>query len=475
MNRFFNALKNFFEDDDFIAQLINTVTVEIEPETYSDYYKLVTDTLFKTTAEEGIQFLGRYIEGKGSLWNIINASQKHQYLQQDIAKANHSDPDRIEEVLVRLRNIRRETGALALDTVVANSYPLPDEFDRRATVLLAYELGYLEPEALDVCVPSAVSESRDMQGSSSSRNLTKTDGQKYIAKVLQIMDDAALERTKYHLLMLLINSSLMQIRDSSSREDLQSYTTLDDHIIKEQQTGDAESLGSVHKKIEKHAFAEGKTAFAAGNLEAAINCFVLETTANPKNAWAWYYLGRAHHALARTATAEDAFMRAVALKPAFATRDYQEALDYITAKDYRRAGWAIERAVEIASYCDTAPKEKILETLTTLGVLYKEGKEVAKDHATTRRLFTAALSLAPDYVHADYHLGTLAFMERDFLSAEQHFDRAIRHNPKHRWAQYQLGRVLEMTGNSNVARDHYQIAADLGLEQATAALKQVKQ
>ena len=72
------------------------VQTEIDPETYSEFYDLVTERLFKTPAEEGTGFLGKYIERRGSVLGLGNALRKHSYFKEDIAKSHPNDPDRIE-------------------------------------------------------------------------------------------------------------------------------------------------------------------------------------------------------------------------------------------------------------------------------------------------------------------------------------------------------------------------------------------
>ena len=46
--------KEFFGDGPSLDNSLLTADAEIEPETYSEFYDLVTERLFKTTAEEGI-------------------------------------------------------------------------------------------------------------------------------------------------------------------------------------------------------------------------------------------------------------------------------------------------------------------------------------------------------------------------------------------------------------------------------------
>ena len=144
--------KEFFGDGPSLDNSLLTADAEIEPETYSEFYDLVTERLFETSAEEGIGFLGKYIERRGSVWGLGSALRKHSYFKEDIAKSHPNDSDRIEEALVQLRDKKRDEGALTLDDVIAASFILTDEFDRRATFLLAYELGYLEARELGVSV-----------------------------------------------------------------------------------------------------------------------------------------------------------------------------------------------------------------------------------------------------------------------------------------------------------------------------------
>ncbi len=196
-----------------------TPLVQDVPETYQEFYTLVIDRLFKTSAEEGIAFLGNYIERRGSLMGWGSALRKHSYFKEDIAKSHPNASNRIEEALVQLRDTRRENeDSLTLDDVVATSYILADEFDRRATFLLAYEMGYLEARALGVSIiEQPPQEMRrffaaagllagsprlaNMQFTPVSRSPTKTEGEAYVADILQWMDCAAAKRMPLKELM----------------------------------------------------------------------------------------------------------------------------------------------------------------------------------------------------------------------------------------------------------------------------------
>lgn len=544
----------FFGPGKTMIDGLHAVAVEIDPETYPQYYDLVADTLFKTAPEEGIRFLKQYIERRGSVWGLGDALRKHSYFEQDIAKSHPHNPDRIEEALVQLRDKKRKEGSLTLDDVVATAYLLPDEFDRRATFLLAYELDYLEPRALGI--------SASIKGKTglTQRSLTKTEGQAYIAELLQWMDKAASKTMRFPELMPKIHfllrdgpqlyaaavedikqkryadaeTKLTGLRSAVDRgltniegpiayqlaqialkrndpekaeERLRAavmlpsgafperYGVTQEDAYKElialhqQQNKTAEALLALehlhryypknplflkHKTyIETHAFSEGKTAFNTGDLETAVRCFALETTVKPKNSWGWYYLGMSEHKRTKADFAQAAYTQAIQLNPTFATKDFNEATTLLAKKDYTRALWAIEHACEVAHYSNKAPQEKIAALANKIGAVFKDGKDVPKDYVAATRAFTAAIVIDDTNPDAYYHLGTIGLIQKNFPLAEQRLKHALALSPRHRWAHYQLARVYEANGNLQ-ARIHYQKAADLGLEQASAALQKLK-
>ncbi len=217
-------------------------------------------------------------------------------------------------------------------------------------------------------------------------------------------------------------------------------------------------------------FATGKTAFAAQKYTDAASALTTAARNYPKNGWIQYYLGMTYHAMNRQTDARSAFTSAVKLRPAFATKDYEEALGFIAQKDYKRALWAVERASLSGKYCTEAPKKKILEAANNVGVAFKDGIAGKKDYVAAKRAFSAALSVDTAYVPAQYHLGTIAFMERDYLTAERAFTGVLRSDANHKWAHYQLGRVYEQTNRKLNARNHYESAVRLGLSEARTAL-----
>ncbi len=558
--------KEFFGDGPSLDGSLPAVEAEIEPETYQEFYDLVTERLFKTTAEEGIGFLGEYIERKGTFRGYWNRLWIHSYFQEkggEIAKEHPNDPDRIEEALVQLRDARRENGQLTLDDVVATSYILADEFDRRATFLLAYELGYFHVprlrslkhllEGCDVVIYSY----RSDHSEEAERKLYE-EGKSSAAEVLLLMDLAASRKMPFNELkrgihFFLINSpelystavhdikqknytiaerKLVGLRAAAnkglaniegpivyqlaqialaannlplaearlreavmmtniafpSRYGVKQEDAYKDLIAlhqRQKKTTEAllalehlhryrpqSALLGAHKEyIQKHAFAEGKSAFATGDLETAVNCFRLETTVKPKNSWAWYYLGMTQHKKKKRDLAQAAYVQAIHINPTFATKDFNEATTFFTKKDYTKALWAIERAGEIAHYSDKAPRQKIADTANKIGAVFKDGKDVAKDYTAATRAFTAALAADAHNADAHYHIGTIAFMQKKYDVAQQAFSRALASKPKHAWAFYQLGRTYDALKKTSDAQAAYASAAGLGHAEAKKLIK----
>ncbi len=220
-------------------------------------------------------------------------------------------------------------------------------------------------------------------------------------------------------------------------------------------------------------FTAGKTAFAAQKYTDAASALTTAARNDPKNGWIQYYLGMTYHAMNRQSDARSAFTSAVKLRPAFATKDLEEAVGFIARRDYTKALWAVERASLAGKYCPESPKKKILETANNVGVAFKDGIAGKKDYAAAKRAFTAALSIDPAYFPAQYHLGTIAFMEKDYLTAERAFTGVLRTDANHKWAHYQLGRVYEQTNRKVSARRSYESAVRLGLSEARTALAKI--
>ncbi len=217
-------------------------------------------------------------------------------------------------------------------------------------------------------------------------------------------------------------------------------------------------------------FEEGKKAFGEKRYDTALEYFARELTTNQKNAWACYYVGRTYAALHIDEHAEAMFGKAVELRPAFATQDYEDALAQIVKNDYTKALWAIERASEVAQYVQKTPRKEILETANKIGVAFKDGSAGRKDYAAAKRAFTAALAVDPKYVPAYYHLGTIAYTEKNYTLAREKLEEVVALDPKHKWAHFVLYQTQTALRNP-AAQYHLRQAAQLGHPEAAKLVK----
>ncbi len=217
-------------------------------------------------------------------------------------------------------------------------------------------------------------------------------------------------------------------------------------------------------------YARGRNALLSGHFADAVRALQEVVDRKPNHSWAHYLLGRAHHPLGNTTQAERHFRRATALRPAFSLENITDAERHLGKKDYMPALWAAERAAVVARYT-AAPEttlRTIAETLNTVGVAFKEGKETPRDIAKAKKAFETAAQVDPQYVHPYYHLGTIARAEKDYRTAENRLRKAVELNPRHSWAHFQLGAVYEALGENHNAREAYQRAATLGHKEAAA-------
>lgn len=220
-------------------------------------------------------------------------------------------------------------------------------------------------------------------------------------------------------------------------------------------------------------FTLGKTAFAAQKYTDAVAALSNAARSDPKNGWIQYYLGMTYHAINRSSDARQAASSAVKLRPAFATKDLEEAVAFIVKKDYTRALWAVERASLFGKYSDKVQQKKIADSSNQVGVAFKDGTAGKKDYTAAKRAFSCALAVDTAYIPAHYHLGSIAFMEKDYATAERELTSVLRSDVNHKWAHYQLGRVYEQTNRKHSARKEYEAAVRLGLSEARSALAKI--
>lgn len=187
-------------------------------------------------------------------------------------------------------------------------------------------------------------------------------------------------------------------------------------------------------------YARGRDALVSGRFDDAVRALQEVVQRRPNHSWAHYLLARAHHPLGNKTQAEEHFRRSVALRPAFSLDNITEARRHLDRKEYVPALWAAERAALVARYT-SAPEttlRTIAETLNTVGVAFKDGKEAEKNLSKAKHAFETATAIDPHFVHPYYHLGTIAQTTGDREAAVSYYQRTLTLDPKHRWAQQRL-------------------------------------
>lgn len=129
-----------------------TVQVTYTPDTYTERKEYIANRLFRTPVDEGLAYLHNYIERKGTLLGYLTRLWMHSYFHTkeegdgEIAREHQEDPNRIEEALVQLRDIKRRERRLTLDDVIHVCYPLAADFDRTASFSLRMNSNILNHE-----------------------------------------------------------------------------------------------------------------------------------------------------------------------------------------------------------------------------------------------------------------------------------------------------------------------------------------
>ncbi|MBI5002991.1 hypothetical protein HZC31_06400 [Candidatus Woesearchaeota archaeon] len=438
--------QDFFGNEPSLDSSLQAVEAEIEPETYSEFYDLVTERLFKTSAEEGIGFLGKYIERRGSFWGLGSVGtslRKHSYLQEDIAKSHPNDPDRIEEALVQLRDTKRENGRLTLDDVVATSYLLTDEFDRRATFLLAYELDYLEARELGVSVSS-----KGKTGTTQ-RAPTKTEGEAYVADILQWMDYATSKRMPFRELIRGIHFFLIN--------SLELYATAVHDIKQKNYTVAQIKLTGLRAAADK----------GLANIEGPIIYQLAQIALKTKN-----------DALAEERLRECVMMPSTAFPTQFGIH-IEDAYQALLELYQKRKN--IDAAHEILSHAkryNAVTQEHYVSVARLCYKLYRGQDVIALINEGINRFseHDRLRAYKQDVVNDWFELGGKAEKDKDYSDARAYYRRIIEFEPTHTQAYLRIAQTYEAQGRKLEARMHYQktLALDKRVTEAQQGLKRVQ-
>ncbi|MFA6888225.1 MAG: glycosyltransferase [Candidatus Woesearchaeota archaeon] len=124
----------------------------------------------------------------------------------------------------------------------------------------------------------------------------------------------------------------------------------------------------------------------------------------------------------------------------------------------------------IKSYFSSTPDKTFVETLIQIVARLKASP--TQEREITERALTAALAIDPTNVHAQYHLGTIRLMQKNYTVAEQLLRNVVQISPRHSWGLYQLARVEEAQGHLTSAQDYYRRAAELNHVEAKKRVRE---
>jgi tetratricopeptide (TPR) repeat protein len=103
------------------------------------------------------------------------------------------------------------------------------------------------------------------------------------------------------------------------------------------------------------------------------------------------------------------------------------------------------------------PSNEELAFLMEAGFLYRD----LRKHQEAREIFKGVRALLPNSEVPEVALGTVAFQQSNFESAERHYRRALGLNPRSAWAYAHLGELALFRADKEQARELLKTAVDL--------------
>lgn len=193
--------------------------------------------------------------------------------------------------------------------------------------------------------------------------------------------------------------------------------------------------GPTPQQIEQqNMLAQGERFESAGAYDEALLQYVRLLGTDPENVEAHYRIGRVHTALGNTATARDAFQRAVAKDP-----DHPGALEglgLILLEENQR-----DRAASLLHQA-LAKDARRWRSYSGLGVL----ADLAGKHGLAQAYFESALKLKPAEATVMNNLGYSLYLSGRVPEAQRQFERVLVRDPGNRKALSNLGLVLTRQG-----------------------------
>ena len=178
--------------------------------------------------------------------------------------------------------------------------------------------------------------------------------------------------------------------------------------------------------------------YQSGDLDGAVDVVRILLPSNPKNVDVLYTAARVYADLANRSR------DALALAAPNSARTHQLMAEFLINRGDAHAALAqYRRALELE------PKLR--------GVHYELGEAILQDSRATAALeaaekqFRAALAEDPADARAEYRLGTVCLLQRDFRTAIQHYSRALQLQPDNAYAQQELGAAWIKLGEPDKA------------------------
>ncbi len=227
------------------------------------------------------------------------------------------------------------------------------------------------------------------------------------------------------------------------------------------QSGDYDrAIDEINKVIEKYpkneeyVFILGRIHFDRGNYETAQEQFSRAYDLNPRYHDAYFFVGRTAFEQEDEQTALKIFRHVLDYQPDrgdyrfFMARALETAGRTSQALDEYRKATAVDPAYGIAN-----PRVYIYRgrLLTKLGYPSEGRRDIAR-----------ALELAPELVEAQLAMGETNYEDRNYDAAIENYQKALKNEPDHPTAQYNLGMSLIFAGKESDGAKRLQLAIKFG-------------
>ncbi len=179
---------------------------------------------------------------------------------------------------------------------------------------------------------------------------------------------------------------------------------------------------------------------------------------DPKNADAWYGLGRIRYTEQRFSDALSCFQRVLTLVPKSVKAENNLGLTYEALNHLDSAIAAYRQA--IAWQKEGAPAEQSDQPLLNLGTVLVHQGQLAE----AEPLLVQASGLSPNNPRVHEQLGHLFLQKRDYAAAQREFARACELDPGKSSLHFLLGQAYKRLGRKQQAESEFATAARLAHE-----------